>query len=488
MRMYDIIRKKRDGGKLDREEIAFFVRGVTAGQYHSSVYATFEIQARDASDTLSGGSSDQVVIHRSGRRGAWADGERIWMVDLETGKTLRMFEGSLFDLFIDVTDDGLYFRYLSGNAYVYLRWETAEEVLRSEHGGVLSPDGKLLAAARVIDGFTVYDTATGEAVWEDGFNSSNTIYGLAFADNDTLIASHGQVQIYRISGRELVYDSGTDRASYGYDIAAGRLVMPLRSGGCLINLMPAEEDVLPHKVVESREAYNPDDIYTTTLYYPLMGSWNGSNFGYFDENGKMVSLELDEPGLAYVFEGETYVIHPVNSVMGNFIYISPDGEWQALIRGQDVDIFRAKEGPEPVMTIPGTFYDRLCAAIYGDVLVLGTYVENLSLYDLKTGECIGTLDTGAMCQLIQFSRDGRQIITLSGLAKQATVISMENFAVIMKIPVPDSLYGVNGLTVGFNEEGTEAVVLHPDGRADVGMLVTDLDKLVEKARKYTTAD
>ena len=65
---------------------------------------------------------------------------------------------------------------------------------------------------------------------------------------------------------------------------------------------------------------------------------------------------------------------------------------------------------------------------------------------------------------------------------------MENFAVVMKIPVPDSLYGVNGFTVGFNKEGTEAVVLHPDGHADVGLLVTDLDSLVEKARRYTSAD
>ena len=438
---------------------------------------------------LSGGTFDEVVIHRAGRRGAWTNGEKIWMVDLENGTILRTAEGSLFNIFLDVTDEGPYFRYTGEDAYVYLRWDTAEEALRSEYGGVLSPDGKLLASGHGTSGFTVYDTTTGEVVWKDGLNNSNTIYGLAFADNDTLIASHGQVQIYTISSKTILYDSGESRESYGFDMAAGRLVMPLRSGGCQINLVPSDdENALPHVVVEQRESYNPDDIYSTTLYYPLMGNWNWSSFGYFDENGHMVTVEREEPGLVYFFNDEEYLIYPTRGIMGNFIYISPDGEWQALIRGQDVDIFRAKEGPEPVMTIPGTNYDRLCAAIYGDVLVLGTYVENLSLYDLKTGECMGTLDTGAMCQLLQFSEDGKHLITLSGLEQQATVISMENLAVIMKIPVPESARGTYGFTVGFNQEVTEAVVLHPDGKADVGLLTPDLDTLVKKARKYTAPD
>src|SRR5437879_10702259 len=32
MRPQDIIRKKRDGGELSREEIEFFVRGITSGE------------------------------------------------------------------------------------------------------------------------------------------------------------------------------------------------------------------------------------------------------------------------------------------------------------------------------------------------------------------------------------------------------------------------------------------------------------------------
>ena len=384
---------------------------------------------------LSGGTFDKVIIHREGRRGAWADGERIWIVDLESGTIIRTVDGSLFDFFNDVTDEGLYLRYMGKDAYIYLDWDSAGEVLRSEYAGVLSPDGKLLAYARSIEGFSVLDTVSGETIWEDGFNNSNTIYGLTFADNDILVASHGQVQIYRVSDKKAIYDSGKDRATYGFDMAAGRLVMPLRAGGSLINLMPSEEDVLPHKTTEIRESYNPEDVIQTTVQCPLMGNWAGSNFYAFID-GKSATVELDEPGLVYFFEEEGYLIHPASEQLffTNTIYVSPDGEWQALIRGEEVDVFRAKEGPEAIYTIPGNNFERKSLAIYGNIMALGSFVENLALYDLTTGECIRTLDTGAMCMMIQFSPDGKHIIAFSGVAEQVAVISVENQAVIMKIP------------------------------------------------------
>ena len=98
---------------------------------------------------------------------------------------------------------------------------------------------------------------------------------------------------------------------------------------------------------------------------------------------------------------------------------------------------------------------------------------------------MGTLDAGAMCNDIQFSPDGKHIIAFSGMRKQVTVFNMENRAVIMRIPVEDSDRVYWTLKVGFNADGTEAVVLYPDGHADVGLLVPDLDTLVEKARHYT---
>ena len=440
--------------------------------------------------TLSGGSSDLVVIHRAGRRGAWADGSRIRIVDTESGKILSTAEGNLFSIFTDVTDEGPYLRYLGEDAYVYLSWDTGEEVLRSDNGGVLSPDGKLLAVARGIEGFTVYDAQSGEMVWEEGFNQSNTVYSLAFADNDILVASHSQLQIYRISRKRMIYTTGENHATYGFDMAAGRLVMPLRSGGALINQMPSEEEnAMPHAVIRSSESFPPDNLVETTTLLPLAGNWDGSTFGFFDEEGNQITVQLDEPGLVYVFDGQGYTLHPTRGVTLPYVYISPDGDWQAMIRGENVDVFRAKESPEIVRSIPGNSFDRRCLAIWGNMMAAGSYVENLSLFDLTTGECLRTLETGAMCDKIQFSADGKYLIALSGLNEQASVISTENWEIIMKFTIPGtSMTGVQNFSIGFSRDGSEAIVLYPDGSAETGLLYQNLDTLVDMARKYTAAD
>ena len=64
------------------------------------------------------------------------------------------------------------------------------------------------------------------------------------------------------------------------------------------------------------------------------------------------------------------------------------------------------------------------------------------------------------------------------------VANTENLAVVMKIPVSD-VYAQP--SVGFTSGGTEAVVLYPDGHADVGRLYQELQTLVEKARRYTVS-
>ena len=434
--------------------------------------------------SLSGtGSANRVQIHRSGRRGVWTNGEQIWLVDTENREVLMTLEGYISQWAGGYTDDGLYFRYDAGEEFVYLRWDTLEEVCRSKYDGALSPDGTLLASADGYSGFTLWDVRTGEELWTEGHNKGNTLYSLAFADNDTLIASHEELQIYRISDRTAVYDSGIDRTTYGYDFFAGRLVMCLRSGGCLINLMPEEEDLLPHMTVETREHFDADSLVQTTSLCGLAGSWEGAEY-YIDLNGDFVTADTNGECLVYLFHDEQYCLQPVNGVTANMVYVSPDGTWQAMIRGGEVDIFRAQESPTPVYTIPSNGYDRLCAAIYGDILALGSYVENLVLYDLNTGDCLGSIDAGAMCVGIQFSPDGKHIIALSAMASQAAVASTQNLAVIMRIPVSD-IYSYPSISVGFNEPGTEAIVSYADGHADIGLLYQDLSTLVQKAQSYT---
>ena len=432
--------------------------------------------------TLSGTDKDEILLHRSGRFGSWTDGETLWIVDTEAAKVVR----TIASRHGAWTDDSWYYVYKDGDEHVYLRWDTLEEACRTTRSGnyspaILSPDGRYLAGDRTDEEFVVWDASTGEELWRAGHNSGNTIYGLAFADSDTLIASHEELQIYRVSDQALVYDSGKDRTTYSFDVAAGRLVMPLRAGGCLLNLMPQEEDVLPHMTVESRKDFNEEGLIETTYCFPLAGNWNGSTFGFFDGEN-WLTVERDEPGLVYILDDREYVLYPVNGVMAGVVYVSSDNQWQALIRGEEVDIFRASEGPEPVMTIPGNGYTRLCAAISGNVIALGSYVENLVFYDLSTGDCLGTVATGAMCNKIQFSRDGKHIIALSAMAAQATVANTDNLAAVMKIPLTEK-YG--DFQVGFNSEGSEAVVLYPDGHADVGLMYQGLDTLVEKARRYT---
>ena len=436
---------------------------------------------------LTGGTFDRILADRSGRRLAWSDGEHVWLTDADSGEILRTAEGTLFSVTWEEQGEGPYFCFYSGDSTVFLGWENGEEALRTERsGGVLSPDGKLHATVNGTSGFTVWDASTGEELWTEGHNTANTLYSVAFADNDTLVASHADLQIYRISDRKLVYDSGEERQTYGYDMAAGRLVMPLRSGGCLINLMPEEKDILPHMIVETRTAYDPDSLSSPTAYCPLAGAWQGAVYSA-QWDGEWVSGDPDTEGLFYLFNGEERLLRPVRGA-GPGVFVSPDGTWQAMLRGQEVDIFRSADSPEPVMTIPGNGYDRLSAALYGNTLALGAYMENLVIFDLSTGECLGTADTGAMCVKIQFSPDGRHIIAFSAMAEEVSVISTENMNIIMRIPVTDVLSVYNGLTVGFSQDGTEAVVLYPDGHADVGLLYRDLDKLVEKAVLYTSAE
>ena len=435
---------------------------------------------------LTGTDQDCTAMHRSGQRLAWSDGTQTWIVDTQTGEVLLTLQASL-DKYNGMipgmnmgkfTEDGWYFQYWDGEAYVYLRWDTLEEVCRSEWDGVLSPDGTLLATANGIENFTLRSASTGEELWTEGHNSGNTLYSLAFVDNDTLLACHEEFQIYRLHDKSIVYDFGEERTTYGYDFAAGRLVMPLRAGGCLVNLLPGEDDDnLPQLTVETRDTY--EDLPGKETFQVLYGSWNGMYANTWAEDGG--SLETEE-GLHYEFEGKEYTLYPVNGVAAPFVYISADGKWQAMIREEEVDIFRAEEGPEPVMTIPGNGYMRLSAAIGGDILALGSYVENLILYDLTTGDCLGSVDTGPMCTKIQFSLDGKHVIAYSAQAEQVTVASTQNLAAIMKIPVTD-IYA--DLTVGFSQDGTEAVVQYPDGHADVASLYQSLDTLVEKAKNYT---
>ena len=424
-----------------------------------------------------------VEIHRSGLMGAFYDGgDTTYIVDLEKQAIVKVLPAQIFYTLGGYTADEQYFQYWDNSDIHFLRWDTLEEVRVLDDADALSPDGKTFVTTNSFNGFSVGDAETGEILWTSGHDYAHNVYEVYFWNNDILIASHGEVQIYNVKTQEVLYDSGTDQLTYGLDFAAGRLVMALRSGGCLVNLLPAEEDIVPHLEMVTRNDITEEDMFGITDCFPLAGTWEGSVY-YLNVNGEFFTIELPEPGLVYIWHNQEFILHPTRGMGNPFIYVSPDGQWQAMIRGEEVDIFRAQEGPEPVMTIPGNGYNRLCAGFYGNTIALGSYVENLVLYDLISGECIGTVKTGAMCADIQFSPDGKHVMALSAMAAQATVANTDNLAVIMRIPVTD-IYQYQSIYVGFNEDGSEAIVLYPDGHSDVGLMYQGLDTLVERAKRY----
>ena len=124
---------------------------------------------------LAGRTHGSVVLQRTGRRGAWTDGTHIWIADTENGKVLLELEGYM----CDEPDDSSHFRYMDGDEYVYLLWDTLEETYRSEYGGILSPDGKYLVITRGTEGFTLMETAGGEELWREGYNAGNTCFNEA---------------------------------------------------------------------------------------------------------------------------------------------------------------------------------------------------------------------------------------------------------------------------------------------------------------------
>ena len=58
MRMYDIIKKKRDGGKLTEEEIRWFGKGYVSGEipdYQASAFLMAALAFSEVSANLAGG-------------------------------------------------------------------------------------------------------------------------------------------------------------------------------------------------------------------------------------------------------------------------------------------------------------------------------------------------------------------------------------------------------------------------------------------------
>ena len=441
--------------------------------------------------TVRNGYGARCTVHLNGKQAIVYGNGVSRVLDPYSGTVLASFDTED----AEYTDDGRYLRVNSG----YYRWDTLEEAAKSERSGSLSPDGRLIAAADGYKCFRVYDTATGEELYKRGETYMNTLYRLYFIDDEYLLASHGEIEIYRVSDMTPVLSLSDPMATYGFSAGGGLLAVPLRAGGTRLYLIDggstAEEQsacVYPSLQVRETAAFDRE-LFSSVVSLPLIGTWQGSTHyasiaslglsgqidGFTDED--YITFNSEEEGLFFPWEGEMVRILPTDLAV-SMIYVSSDGRWQVTLHnGGGITVYRAAESAEAVMTIPGNNFDRLCAAFSGDILAVGAYVENVNLYDLQSGEIIGAIPTGEMGVQLQFSPDGSRLMVLSAVSGQVEIADVGTMTVIGRIDCPDDY---NSVRIGFTEDGNTAAFIRNDGSAASVNLLSSLTELVELAEKY----
>ncbi len=363
------------------------------------------------------------------------------------------------------TPDGLFIA-LKGDTTRFLRTDTLEPVCEARDVGeaaVLSPDGLYLAdAVNGTDGVRMLDARTGETLWSASLNSGNTVYSLRFMeDGEYLLASNGAINVYDARTGRVAYTPGESVLTYGFALGRDALLLPLRSGGCVVRLLPHASAVSKTDTYDAQSLYSPDDLFYGSL--PIEPSHYAQTY---------------DTGTPRTFS--PYVYH-----------VSPDGAYHALLYPDGyVEVYALAQGAAPVRTFFDSSYAMLDAAFYGDVLATAGYQSNVLFYNVKTGELLGSVYAGRQVRFLCFSPDGGKLIAMDEEDNAARVISTDNYRMIMTLATGEKTmtHLLNGTddqvirSVGFSPDGLTAAAVLKGGGAIIGELRRDLDDLVLKAR------
>ena len=110
----------------------------------------------------------------------------------------------------------------------------------------------------------------------------------------------------------------------------------------------------------------------------------------------------------------------------------------------------------------------------------GGYDPRCAVFDLETGTMLHVLRGEGYVHLSEFSEDGSKLMILTGAGKTTVLVySVQTANLLYRIDAPE---GTSFTEIGFQTDGTLAVMKLSDGRAVIGELYSSIDEMVEKNR------
>ena len=168
-----------------------------------------------------------------------------------------------------------------------------------------------------------------------------------------------------------------------------------------------------------------------------------------------------------------------------FFYISPDTAYGAYTHYDGfIEVFDISD-PDDIKAaycVAEHCFNAVTDLLFNGKIMAscGGYDARCALFDLEHGTMLHVLKCSDFAHKCEFSKDGSKIIILCGKYEDtALVYSVKTGNLIYSFTAPE---GEKFTNIGFTEDGTQAVAIISDGRADVGELYPTFDKMIEMTK------
>ena len=394
--------------------------------------------------------------------GSHGGGNGGFLYNLETGEKLDLAIDPVRGYYsLSFSGDDRYLGAISGTKYIVWDTQTGQEVLLEDFDkdGTM-PDSITLSkngsyAAVTGTSLLVKDVASGKTLWTMDADS-NIVFSGVFSEDEELLSVSGG-----ISG---IFDtkSGTCISNQGGTVFS-------HDGRSLVSGSYENEPVLlstPESATVKKEEGFTGTLYETERFTELAGSFQiyqnhvvGDIYTTGVNSAGRQAMAYTDPSaswLAYCYQDGFIEIYRIPT--------EADAEEDNVLKAEYAMAEHCYYNVNDVV-----FHDSLMASC-------GGYDPRCVLFDLETGSIRYVLPGTEYCYGSEFSPDGSKIILLCGQdRKTAPVYSTETGNLLFTLQSESPIQ-----TIGFTEDGSQAVAVSSDGTAIIGELYTNLEALINR--------